>query len=127
MVEHKQAPPEPSAEEFDSERAEIDSELSFRASFSEALTSQGFSDTLVLARERADAVFSDRRLRIIDYLDAEEVESVRALARELGEDKGVVSRDLEALAQLDVVEYVENGRAKAPRLKHTHVVVEPIV
>ena len=42
-------------------------------------------------------------------------------------DEGVVSRDLRELADLDVVEHAENGRATAPRLKHRHVVVEPVV
>lgn len=54
-------------------------------------------------------------------------ESVRALAAALGYNKGVVSRDLQTLAHLDVVEYDESGRAKTPRLKHRHVTVEPIV
>jgi DNA-binding transcriptional ArsR family regulator len=127
MSEHQQKPPEPSPEDFDPGEAEIDSEISFRASFSETLTQHGFPDTLVLARERADTLFTDRRLRIIDYLDENKPKSVRALARGLGEDKGVISRDLDQLAQIDVIEYVEDGRAKAPRLKHNHVVVEPVV
>jgi predicted transcriptional regulator len=38
-----------------------------------------------------------------------------------------VSRDLQKLAELDVIEYEENGRAKAPRLKHRHVAIEPVV
>lgn len=82
---------------------------------------------LVLARERAGVVFHDRRLRILDYLRDHEPDSVRALAAELDLDKGVVSWDLQELSSIDVVEYVETGRARAPRLKHHHVVVEPVV
>jgi DNA-binding transcriptional ArsR family regulator len=128
MSELEESPPEtPSPDDFDPESADTDEEIELRAAFSEALAERGFADTLVLGCERADAVFHDRRLRIIDYLAENEPDSVRALARALDLDKGVVSRDLNELAELEVVEYVENGRASAPRLKHSHVVVEPVV
>jgi predicted transcriptional regulator len=81
----------------------------------------------VLARDRAEDLFSDRRLEIVDYLKDDSPRSVRALADSLGYDKGVVSRDLQKLAELNVIEYEENGRAKAPRLKHRHVAIEPVV
>lgn len=128
MTELEESPPEtPDPAGFDREDAEIDPAVEFRAAFSKALAERGFADTLVLGRERADAVFHDRRLTIIDYLSENDPESVRALARALDLDKGVVSRDLRELAKLDVIEYVKNGRATAPRLKHRHVVVEPVV
>lgn len=128
MNELDESPPEtPNPAEFDPENADRDAKLESRAAFSEALAEHGFAETLVLGRERADAIFHDRRLRIIDYLAENEPESVRALARALDLDKGVVSRDLRELAKLEVVEYVENGRANAPRLKHSHVIVEPVV
>lgn len=128
MTELEASPPEtPAPEKFDPADADIDSTTELRAGFSEALAERGFADTLVLGRERADVVFHDRRLEILDYLSENEPASVRALARALDLDKGVVSRDLRELAELDVVEYVENGRATAPRLKHRHVVVEPVV
>lgn len=117
----------PDPNEFDSQDANIDPELEFRSAFSEALSQHGFPDTLVLSRERAGVVFHDRRLEILDYLKQNEPRSVRALAQELDYDKGVVSRDLQELAAIDVIEYESTGRAKAPRLKHRHVVVEPVV
>lgn len=117
----------PSPDEFDPQDADVDETLALRSAFSEALTQHGFPDTLVLARERAEDVFHLRRLEIVDYLKEQEPESVRALADELGYDKGVVSRDLKRLARIDVIEYEDGGRSKAPRLKHRHVVVEPIV
>jgi DNA-binding transcriptional ArsR family regulator len=117
----------PDPNEFEPDEADVDSRLEFRRSFSEALTQHGFPDTLVLARERAEDVFHDRRLEILDYLKEHDPHSVRALADELGYDKGVVSRDLQTLASIDVIEYVEEGRAKAPRLKHSHVAIEPVV
>lgn len=117
----------PDPNEFDATEAAIDSELELRAAFSETLTQHGFPDTLVLARDRAEDVFSDRRLEIVDYLKDDSPRSVRALADSLGYDKGVVSRDLQKLAELNVIEYEEDGRAKAPRLKHRHVAIEPVV
>ena len=117
----------PDPNEFDATEAAIDSELELRAAFSETLTQHGFPDTLVLARDRAEDVFSDRRLEIVDYLKDDSPRSVRALADSLGYDKGAVSRDLQKLAELNVIEHEEDGRAKAPRLKHRHVAIEPVV
>ncbi|MDS0261843.1 MarR family transcriptional regulator [Haloarcula sp. S1CR25-12] len=113
--------------DFESEEADVDDRLKRRAAFSETLTQHGFPDTLVLARERAEDIFHDRRLDLLDYLKDHEPNSVRALADELGYDKGVISRDLQKLARIDVIEYVEDGRAKAPRLKHNHIAIEPVV
>ena len=117
----------PDPNEFDATEAVIDSELGFRAAFSETLTQHGFPDALVLACDRAEDLFKDRRLEIVGYLKDDSPRSVRALADSLGYDKGVVSRDLQKLAELNVIEYEENGGAKAPRLKHRHVAIEPIV
>lgn len=123
--DHPASVPDPN--DFESEEADLDERLELRAAFSETLTQHGFPDTLVLARERAEDVFHDRRLDLLDYLKDHDPDSVRALADELGYDKGVVSRDLQKLARIDVIEYVEEGRAKAPRLKHEHVAIEPVV
>lgn len=117
--------PEPDA--FDPDDADVPEAMELRAAFAEVLARNGFPDTLVLARDRAATVFHDRRLEILDYLAENDPESVRALAAALDLDKGVVSRDLQALDRLDVVEFEEAGRAKAPRLKHAHVAVEPVV
>lgn len=117
----------PDPTEFDPETNHAGEDVRRRAAFARTLASQGYEDVLVLARERAAAVFHDRRLRILDHLADHDPASVRALAAELHLDKGVVSRDLQALAEVDVVEYVASGRSKAPRLKHEHVVVEPVV
>ena len=128
MPESEESPASvPDPNDFESEEADVDERLELRAAFSETLTQHGFPDTLVLARERAEDVFHNRRLNLIDYLKDHDPRSVRALADDLGYDKGVVSRDLQKLARIDVVEYVEEGRAKAPRLKHNHVAIEPVV
>jgi len=113
--------------EFDLDDADVEETLALRNAFSETLTQHGFPDALVLARERAEDVFHERRLEIVDHLRGHEPASVRALASELGYDKGVVSRDLTRLSRIDVIEYEDDGHAKAPRLEHQHVVVEPIL
>lgn len=113
MSEYKNTPSAaPDPNEFEREDAEIDDRLELRAAFSETLTQHGYPDTLVLARERAADVFHDRRLEILDHLAEATPSSVRALAEELGYDKGVVSRDLQVLAQIDVIKYEETGRSK---------------
>ena len=128
MPEFEESPTSvPDPNDFETEEADIDERLELRAAFSEALTQHGFPDTLVLTRERAEDIFHDRRLDLLDYLEEHDPRSVRALAEELGYDKGVVSRDLQKLAKIDVIEYVEDGRAKAPRLKHKHVAIEPVI
>ena len=117
--------PDPNA--FDPDDTDVPDSLDRRNAFSEALTQNGFPDTLVLGRDRAGDIFHDRRLEILDYLENHDPTSVRALAEEIGYDKGVVSRDLQTLARLDVIKYEQDGRSKAPRLKHQHVAVEPVI
>ena len=119
--------PPPHPNDFDADDAESDERVARRAEVAEALAEHGLTDTLVVSRERAEDLFHDRRLAILDHLADHEPRSVRALAEALDLDKGVVSRDLQRLARIDVVEYVEQGRTKAPRLRHDHVVVEPVV
>lgn len=116
----------PDPDSFDPEHADISDALKRRNAFSEILAQHGFPDTLVLARDRAEDLFHDRRLAIVDHLRENDPQSVRALADALDLDKGVVSRDLQLLASLDVIEFEEDGRSKAPRLKHRHIAVEPI-
>lgn len=114
-------------EEFEDAAAEIPERLELRSAVAGALAREGFDDVLVLARERAADVFHERRLAILDHLSEHEPASIRALAADLDCDKGLVSRDCQRLAAIDVVEYEETGKAKAPRLKHEHVLVEPVV
>lgn len=90
------------------------------------LAGAGHTDTLVLSRESAREVLTPSRVELLDRLRAGTVDSVRALAAELDRDKAGVSRDLARLAELDVIEYQQVGRAKRPRLKHDTVLVEPV-
>lgn len=95
--------------------------------FSRALVREGYEDVLTLSQEDATIILGTGRLEIIDRLREGNVGSVRSLADDLGRDKAGVSRDLKLLAEHDIVEYEDRGRAKVPKLKHETVVVEPIV
>lgn len=90
------------------------------------LARAGYTDTLILSRESGRQALTPPRLELLDRLRAGPVDSVRALAAELGRDKAGVSRDLALLAALDVVTYDRDGRAKRPRLAHDLVLVEPV-
>lgn len=106
---------------------ETDPRVERRGAFADALAREGYADVLVLPREDAADLVTDRRLAILDYLREHDPDSVSALANELGYDVGDVSRDLDVLARYDVTERVADGRRKVPRLKHEHVVLEPLV
>ena len=81
----------------------------------------------VLSLEQAEVVLTPKRQQIVEALSEGEFKSVRALARELGRDKGQVSGDLKLLAEHAIVSFDTDGRAKRPYLTQDHVVVEPIV
>jgi DNA-binding MarR family transcriptional regulator len=99
--------------------------------FAADLNAQGYTDILVVRRESGRDILTDSRLELIEQLDqhGSTVDSVSDLARQLDRDKGAVSKDLNRLAELDVVEYEGSGdgTAKRPRLKHDHIVIEPVV
>lgn len=98
-----------------------------RMRLSRVLARAGYRDVLTLSRESGREVLTEPRIAILDRLREDDPPSVRGLAADLDRDKGAVSRDLAVLAGHDVVEYETDGRAKAPRLKHETVVVEPLV
>ena len=104
-----------------------DERIEERMRLSRALSRAGYRDVLTLSRESGRDVLTEPRLEILDTLRWADPPSVRGLAGRLGRDKAAVSRDLAVLAEHDVVEYVSDGRAKAPRLKHETVIVEPLV
>ncbi|SDY97605.1 HVO_A0114 family putative DNA-binding protein [Halopenitus persicus] len=85
------------------------------------------SGVQVISWDTADKVLSPKRREIIETLRAEDVESVRGLARKLDRDKGQVSRDLGTLAEHGIVRFEESGRAKKPVLTQDHLVIEPVV
>jgi predicted transcriptional regulator len=97
-----------------------------RAEFSRTLAQSDYDNVTVLALSEAADVLTDRRRELIAALRAGEYESIRDLAREVGRDKGAVSRDLAVLAEHGVTTLEENGRAKRPVLRTGTIVVEPV-
>jgi len=109
----------------------VDERLLQQDEFAADLNAQGYTDLLVVRRESGRDMLTESRLALIRHLDqhGSAVDSVSDLARQLDRDKGAVSKDLNRLAELDVIEYEGSGHgtAKRPRLKHDHVVIEPVV
>jgi predicted transcriptional regulator len=98
-----------------------------RARLARAAAEAGFGDVLVIERETARTVLTDKRQELLDRIRNEETESVRGLARALDRDKAAVSRDLDLLFQEDLVEYGADGNKKVPRLKYETILAEPLV
>lgn len=97
-----------------------------RAEMARALARGGMSGVQVISWESAREITPERR-RILETLRGDDVESVTALAEQLGRDKSQVSRDLATLAELGVVTLEESGRRKQPVLTQETLVVEPLV
>lgn len=100
---------------------------SSKAEFARRLASAGYEDFLVLEREAAESVLTERRSELLETIAAEEVESITDLAKRLDRDVAAVHRDLDVLFEYSLIEYVEKGGRKRPRLKHEHVFVEPLL
>lgn len=98
-----------------------------RADMARSLARGGMSGVHVVTLETAKEVLTPKRTEILESVRSEEIGSVRELARELGRDKGQVSRDLKKLAEHGLITYEESGRSKKPVIPHDHVVVEPII
>lgn len=91
------------------------------------LTQAGFEDVLVLSRETAEEVLTEKRMELLQELSTADVSSMRELAQHVDRDISIVSRDLDVLYEADVIEYEQAGRSKRPVLAHENVMVEPIV
>lgn len=98
-----------------------------KTEFVRRLTEAGLRDFIVIEKETAESVLTERRLEILEALRDEAFETVTGLAAHLGRDTGAVSRDLTLLFEHDLIEYDRRGSRKAPVLKHGTVLVEPIL
>jgi predicted transcriptional regulator len=78
-----------------------------------------FEDTDELAR-----VFSPRAIDLLRAIVREEPDSMRAAARLVDRDIKDVSRNLERLAEYDVVEFVEEGRSKRPVVPYDDIRID---
>lgn len=102
------------------------SRIDTRREYAKALAQKGYQQVHVLSLADAGAVLTDRRIEIIEALQQNEYQSVRALARELDRDQGAVSRDLSMLAEHGITTLERDGNAKRPILREGTVVVEPL-
>jgi predicted transcriptional regulator len=104
-------------------------ETSARVDYLRRLSEGGFDDVLVLSRDTAEEVLTQKRMELLNELAADDAEitSMRDLARRVDRDISIVSRDLDVLFEADVIDYEQSGRSKRPVLAHENVVVEPIV
>jgi predicted transcriptional regulator len=98
-----------------------------RARLARAAAEAGFEDVLVIERDTAKRILTDRRRELLDRVREGGIESVRGLARALDRDKAAVSRDLDLLFEEYLIEYINDGNRKAPRLKHETILAEPLV
>lgn len=98
-----------------------------KAEMTRALVEAGYDDVLMLDRDTARSVLTEKRQELLDRIAKGDVRSVRGLADDLDRDKGAVSRDLDRLFEYDLIEYEQDGTRKIPTVKHDTVVVEPIL
>lgn len=95
--------------------------------YARRLTDAGIVNFLLIDRETAKSILTDRRMELLETIRDEEIESVTDLAETLGRDKAAVSRDLDLLFEQDMIVYEREGSRKIPQLKHETVVVEPLL
>ena len=64
-------------------------------------------------------VFSKQNMMLIEILREKDLESITALAQEVGREKTNVARSLKVLEEFEIIEYEEGeGGRRAPRLKY---------
>jgi predicted transcriptional regulator len=98
-----------------------------KTEFIRQLTETGFSDFIVIDKDTAESILTDRRLELLETVRDGSIESVTDLAETLDRDTAAVSRDLDVLFEHDLIEYEQDGSRKIPVLKHESVLVEPIL
>ena len=102
-------------------------DLKKRQQMARILAQGGMDDVHVISRETAGEVLTPKRVELLEALRDDDGHSVRALARRTARDKGAVSRDLQLLAEHDLVTLEVEGNRKIPRLAHSTIVVEPVI
>jgi predicted transcriptional regulator len=69
-------------------------------------------------------LLTERRIETIEAIMTEEPDSIRELARILDRGLREVHEDVEMLSSRGIVDLVEDGRAKKPRISYDNVRVE---
>ena len=82
---------------------------------------------MTLRRDTAERVLTKERVRLLQEIETNDVESIRDLARRVDRNKSVVHEDVQILREAQVIEFEQDGRAKRPILAHENVLVRPLV
>lgn len=95
--------------------------------FAKKLAEAGFSDFLILDKEQAEKVLTEKRLELVETIREEEPDSIKELAQLVDRDQAAVHRDLQILREYMVID-VEEGEAgrKKPRVRRNHIFIEPV-
>jgi len=75
-------------------------------------------------RTRVRQLLTDRRMELLEAVMEQPPESMRALADRLERDIHDVHNDLHLLAEYDIIQFEEDGRAKKPYVPYDTVRVE---
>lgn len=97
-----------------------------RTEYARLHAAEGYGDVRVLSHEAAERVLTEKCREILRVLNSTDVESQRALARIVDRDPGAVQRDLQKLAEFDLVSIESDGRANRPVLAYDTIVIEPL-
>ena len=97
-----------------------------KAEFALRLAEAGYDDFLILDKKEAEDILTPKRQELLELIDDEKPESITELAQLAERDVSIVHRDLDLLFKYSLLEYDEEDGKKRPKLKHSHVFVEPI-
>jgi len=93
-----------------------------------ALAEAGYSSFLILNREAANDLLTERRMELIEAIREEEPDTISELAEAVDRKVSAVSRDLDILAKHTVIEFEEGpGGRKKPVLDQEYIFVEPLL
>lgn len=93
---------------------------------SRMLVKEGYEDVLVLDIESADQKITPRREELYEHILTNDEQSVSEIAEALERDVSAVSRDLDELFELSMVDVRREGKKKIPSPKHEYVVLARI-
>lgn len=95
--------------------------------FARKLAEAGFSDFLILDREAAEKVLTEKRMELVETIREQEPASIHELARLVDRDPAAVHRDLQILRENMVIDVEEGeGGRKKPVIRRSHIFIEPV-
>jgi len=98
-----------------------------KSEFAKSLVKAGYDDFLVLEKDTAEKVLTEKRLEIIDTIREEEPESIPELARLLDRKVPAVHADVKLLWSHSVLDLEDGaGGRKKPVIRRSHVFIEPV-